>query len=116
MRKFMLIAYDNVAMYSQLSPEQMQAVVQKYMAWTADIAAKGHLVMGEKLTDHAGKALTKTSGALTISEGPYTEANEVVGGFWIIQCDTEDEAVAIGASCPHTDYGVLGLKEVDPTS
>ena len=71
--------------------------------------------MGEKLTGHAGKALTKTSGALTISEGRYTEANELVGAIWIIQCVTEEEAIAIGASSPHTDYGVLGLKEVDPT-
>jgi hypothetical protein len=116
MRKFMLIAYDNVAMYTALSPEQMQAVVEKYMAWTADIAAKGQLVMGEKLTDHAGKALSKTSGKFSVTEGPYTEANEVVGGFWIIQCETEEEAIAIGASCPHTELGTLGLKEVDLNS
>ena len=115
MRKFMLIAYDNVAMYTSLSPDQMQAVLQKYVAWSADIAARGHLVMGEKLVDHAGKALTKVNGSLSISEGPYTEANEVVGGFWIIQCENEAAAIAIAASCPHTDFGVLGLKEVDPT-
>ncbi|MGV3707818.1 MAG: YciI family protein [Gemmatimonas sp.] len=116
MRKFMLIAYDNVATYSALSPEQMQALVGKYTAWTADIAAKGQLVMGEKLTDHAGQALSKTNGKLSVTEGPYTEANEVVGGFWIVQCETEDEAIAIGASCPHTELGTLGLKEVDPNA
>lgn len=114
MRKFMLIAYDNVATYDSLTPDQMQGIVQKYMAWTAEIQSRGQLVMGEKLTDHAGKALTKVNGSLSISEGPYTEANEVVGGFWIIQCENEAEAIAIGSSCPHTDYGVLGLKEVDP--
>lgn len=116
MRKFMLIAYDNVATYANLGPEQMQAIVQQYMAWTSDIAARGQLVLGEKLTDNAGKALTRANGSLSITEGPYTEANEVVGGFWIIQCANEEEAIAIGASCPHTEYGVLGLKEIDQTS
>jgi hypothetical protein len=116
MKKFMLIAYDNPATYANVSPEQMQAIVEKYMAWTADIAARGHLVLGEKLVDNAGKAITRSSGSLSVTEGPYTEANEVVGGFWIIQCATEEEAIAIGSSCPHVEHGVLGLKEVDPTS
>jgi hypothetical protein len=115
MRKFMLIAYDNVAMYDNVSPEQMQAIVEKYMAWTADIAGRGQLVMGEKLKDQAGKAITRSNGSLSITEGPYTEANEVVGGFWIVQCETEEEAVAIASSCPHAENGVLGLKEIDPT-
>lgn len=116
MKKFMLIAYDNPAMYSSISPGEMQAIVEKYMAWTADIASKGHLVMGEKLVDNAGKAITRSGGALSITEGPYTEANEVVGGFWLIQCANEEEAIAIASSCPHVEKGVLGLKEIDPTS
>lgn len=116
MKKFMLIAYDNPATYANVSPEQMQAIVEKYMAWTADIATRGHLVMGEKLTDNAGKAITRSNGSLSVTEGPYTEANEVVGGFWIIQCAREEEAIAIGSSCPHVENGVLGLKEIDPTS
>lgn len=116
MKKFMLIAYDNPAMYANVSPEQMQAIVEKYMAWTSDIAARGHFVLGEKLVDNAGKAITRSNGSLSISEGPYTEANEVVGGFWIIQCASEEEAISIASSCPHVENGVMGLKEIDPTA
>jgi hypothetical protein len=116
MKKYMLIAYDNVATYANISPDQMQAIVEQYMAWTADIAKRGHLVMGEKLTDQPGKAITRSNGSLSITEGPYTEANEVVGGFWIIQCETEEEAMTIASSCPHVENGVLGLKEIDPTN
>lgn len=116
MRKFMLTAYDNVSTYANVSPEEMQAIVEKYMAWTTDIAKKGQLVIGEKLKDQPGKAITRSNGSLSVTEGPYTEANEVVGGFWIIQTETEEEAMEIANSCPHTAVGTLGFKEVDPTS
>ncbi|HMS66923.1 MAG: YciI family protein [Saprospiraceae bacterium] len=79
------------------SPEEMQASMQKWMDWLGNIAAQNHLTSaGNALLPH-GKVL-QASGMVT--DGPYTEIKETIGGYSIVKAESLDEAVSLANGCP----------------
>lgn len=113
MAKFLLIAYDAAEFGGEVTPDEMQAIIARYMAWTGDLAERGKLVLGEKIADGGGKTVTLSGGAVAVAAGPHTDANEVIGGFWIVECADEAEAIAIAASCPHAEHARVGVQAIE---
>jgi hypothetical protein len=101
MTQYMLLLHEKPADAATLTPAEMQEVVARYKAWAGGLAAKGQLSGGEKLTDDGGRALRLRNGAPVASDGPYAEAQDVVGGYFLISATSDDEAVSIAATCPH---------------
>lgn len=85
----------------------------RYVNWRQEIAAKGYQPGGQKLADGSGKFLQGKGNALSIADGPFTEAKEVVSGYFTIQAKSYDEALAVAKTCPHLDYGSLELREIE---
>jgi len=81
------------------SPEFMQAQMGKWMAWIDKLNKNGKYVAGEPLLP-GGKLLSGKN--KTVTDGPYTEGKEVVGGFFIIKAENMDEAVKVCDDFP--DY------------
>lgn len=105
MAEFMLFLHETPGGGNQASPEEIQAVIQEYKDWSQQMAATGKLVGGDKLTNDAGRHLTGAGDDLSVTDGPYAEAKELMGGYFRIAADDYDEAVAISRSCPHLKYG-----------
>jgi len=116
MQNYLLLLHEEPMDYSQFSPEQIQAVIEEYVAWRHKIEGEGKYVGGEKLKDEGGKHLTGGSGGLRVTDGPYTEAKEVIGGYFAISAANYDEAVETASGCPHLKYGGrIELREIEPT-
>lgn len=114
MSKFMLILYDNPASFANVTPEQMQQIIEEYMAWGKGLADRGKLGPSIKLKDEGGKHLEKTNGKMVVRDGPYAEASEVIGGVYTVEANGYDEAVSIAKTCPHVKYsGRIEVREVD---
>ncbi len=116
MKEFMLVfrsLKQNEEAFAQQSPEQMQAELAKWNAWMADIAGNGKLVGGQPLYPH-GKVLKGTSKKLT--DGPYIEGKDIVGGYLLIKADSMDDAVAISRGCPAlaSADGSVEVREIMP--
>lgn len=101
MNQYLLLLHENPADYAVLSPAEMQAIIARYSAWAGEMAAKGHLVSGEKLTDDGGKIMRKRDSAVLVSDGPYAEAKDVIGGIFVIKAASDAEAEKLAESCPH---------------
>jgi hypothetical protein len=99
MEKFMLIFHGGS--HNQ-SPEQMQANMGKWMAWIDKLAKKDQYVSGEPLLP-GGKQITGKK--KTVTDGPYTEGKEVVGGFFIIKAENMNEAVKVCEDYPDYENG-----------
>ena len=99
MEKFMLIFHGGVS--GNASPEQMQANMGKWMAWIDKLNKENRYVSGEPLLP-GGKLIT---GRKSVTDGPYTEGKEVVGGFFIVNATNYDEAVALCDDYPDYDLG-----------
>lgn len=113
MPQFMLILDENPGFFANLSPTEIQAIIERYGAWTQKLAVSGKLVGGQKLHEEGGKLLSKAGGKTTVVDGPYTETKEVVGGYFVIKASDYDEAVKVAADCPHIDYGRIHVRQVD---
>jgi hypothetical protein len=100
MEKFMLIFQGGNT--PDPSPEFMQSQMGKWMAWIDKLNKSGKYVSGEPLLP-GGKLIAGKS--KTVTDGPFTEGKEVVGGFFIVKADDLKEAVDICGDYPDYDYG-----------
>lgn len=105
MAKYMLMLLDNPSDYAAMTPQQMQNLVKEYGQWAGQMGKEGKLVGGEKLADEGGKVITGKGSKAVVTDGPFAETKEVLGGFFIINAASYDEAVAIARSSPHAKYG-----------
>lgn len=101
----MLMLFDNPADYAGLTPAQMEAVVREYNEWAQKMGREGRLCGGEKLMDEGGRVLVRGKSGPKVTDGPFSEAKEVLGGYFMINAESYDEAVEIAMSCPHVKYG-----------
>jgi hypothetical protein len=114
MSKFMLILYDRPADFANVTPEEIQRIIEEYSAWGRGLAERGKLSSSMKLKDEGGKHLTGRNGSTVVRDGPYAEASEVIGGYFTIEAANYDEAVSIARGCPHLKYsGRVEVREVD---
>jgi hypothetical protein len=109
MAQFMLLLYHDPAGWAQLSPEEMQKALEKYMAWVN----KPFTVNSKRLAPEPGKVLRPGAGKPRIADGPYSETKEVLGGYYTIEAADYDEAVKLALDHPHLGYG--GTIEVRKT-
>ena len=115
MPHFVLLLHDAGSFDPDMSPDQMQAIVQRYVAWRARVQQNGRAVSGHKLRDGEGRVIRGTASAMKITDGPYAEAREVIGGLFIIEAASYDEVVELSKDCPHLEFGSIEIREVEPT-
>ncbi|MFN2511703.1 MAG: YciI family protein [Pyrinomonadaceae bacterium] len=113
MPNYLLLLHEDPAAFEQVSPEQMQAIIQKYTDWKRRMENAGVLTRGEKLQDGTGRVLRRTSDHTAITDGPYTESKEVIGGLFEIQADSYEEAIEAASGCPHLEYGAIEIREIE---
>lgn len=94
----------------QKSPEKWQAHMQKWMQWMTKITEDGKFVGAQPLKN-AGKVVTGTNKVVT--DGPFVEGKEIVGGYLICKAESFDEAVEMAQGCPVLEYdGLVEVREL----
>ena len=99
---FMLI-FRGTDWYKGLSPEQMQQVADQWMAWFNGLKNDGRAVAGNPL-EREGKIVSGKN--RVVSDGPFAESKESIGGYFLLKVASLDEAVAIAKDCPGLSYGI----------
>jgi hypothetical protein len=95
--KFLFVYRNTSESYGSLSPEEMQQMLQKWQTWITEGLRQGWML-------DAGDGLKKegrvVNGKKVISDGPFIEVKEIVGGFSIVQADALDAAAELAKGCP----------------
>jgi hypothetical protein len=102
---YMLLLHESSTDFADASPEDIQKIIAEYVEWRDRIAQNGRLIGGEKLADEGGRHLTMNGGEIRVTDGPYAEAKEALGGYFAIKANDYDEAVEMSRTCPHLKYG-----------
>jgi hypothetical protein len=106
--KFLFVYRGAGETVARMSPEQMQEHMQQWQRWIVEALEKGWMVdSGDALTPE-GRVVS----AKVVSDGPFVESKEVVGGFSIVQADSIDDAARLAKGCPGVAVG--GKVEVRP--
>lgn len=109
MTDFMLLLSGEVQEDTSLSIEEKQKEMQKYLNWLMDLKEKGVVKAGQPL-GNTGKRIINSNGVIT--DGPFTETKEAIGGYFIVSAVSLEEATEVAKTCPHVLMG--GNIEVRP--
>jgi hypothetical protein len=106
--RFMLLLHASTTARAESS--RRADIIARYVAWSRAMHEKGKLVLGEKLKDGRGRVLT-------LRDGPFAEAKELIGGIYILTAKDEDDAVALARTCPHLELGgTIEVREIEEVS
>lgn len=108
MPQFIVMLRDSGVWPGDLSPDEMQAVIQKYGDWVRGIGGKGN-----KLRDGEGRILVRKDAGIAVTDGPYAEAKEVVGGYLVVEADSYEDVIRNCEGSPHLDYGSIEIRQIE---
>ena len=114
MAQYILLLHQVPNYNAELPREQMMEVVKRYMAWADGLRQKGRMVGGEKLAVGGVRHIRTRDGKPVITDGPYAEAKEVLGGYFVIEATDAKEAEAIALECPHLAIAATNWVEIGP--
>lgn len=107
MKNYMLIiteSQESADAWQSMTPEEMQAGLAAYMAFSQRLRDEGRMIAGEGLSQ-IGRVLKKSMGEIVITDGPHVLAKEMVGGFFLFSAANLDEAVEVAKDCPALHHG-----------
>ena len=114
MPDFLLLLHQSPTKFHDLSPEEIQRIITKYKTWREDLVQRNKIRGGHKLTDDVGRRLRIQGEKVSVTEGPFSESQEVLGGFFAVDAADYDEAVEIARTCPHlTGSQWIEVRQVD---
>lgn len=102
MKEYLFVYRNDYKSQPKATPEQGKAEMQKWMDWFKDIDAKGNLVNYGNALGSAGKVVKSTK---MVTDGPYTEIKELIGGYSVVKTETIEEATEIAKGCPILETG-----------
>ena len=111
--QFMLMSYVQENGWGQLTKEQKQQGMAAYMAYTEALTKAGAFKMGQRLgASAAASTVRMKDGKAQILDGPYADAKEQLGGFFIIEVANREEAIQWAVKCPAVGHGVVEVREM----
>jgi hypothetical protein len=112
MRYMILIAGDEKASLKMTKTEGEQ-IVAAYQKYTDDLKKAGVMLAGDALQSSAsGARISFVAGARNVTDGPFSEAKELIGGYYLIQVKSKQEALEWAARCPAAQKGPQSYVEV----
>ena len=107
--KYVGLAYFTPEKFAAMAPDDVKALVSQCPALDEKMRATGKMLVSASLGDLEGwRTLRSRGGKTQITDGPYTESKEVVGGLFLIEADSLDEALRIASMHPAAQLGEAG--------
>jgi hypothetical protein len=114
--KYVILIYSNPAsreIWENMPAEERSVGLAAYEELDADLIASGELIVSEALADRSrAKRVSVSGGSVVTSDGPFPEAKELLGGFYLVECDSESRATEIAARIPEAELGLVELRPV----
>ena len=111
--QYMLLIYGSGDSWEELTPEQQRDIGAAYFAFTEELREAGKMVAGDALqpTTTATSVRVRDGETLT-TDGPFAETKEVLGGYYLIDVDTLDEALEWAAKIPGAAHGTIEVRPI----
>jgi hypothetical protein len=113
MPQYALLLRGESSRFAGFSPEEMQKTIQRYGDWRRSL--QNRIIMGQKLKDAEGRVMRTENSKPVVKDGPFAEAKEVMGGFFVVEAENYDQAVELAKTCPHMDFGSIEVREIERT-
>jgi hypothetical protein len=112
---YMLLIVEDPAQRATRSEAEGKAVYGRMVDFGNALKSEGLLLAVESLASHRQAARVKVRGGKAqVLDGPFAEAKEMVGGFFLLDCDSREQAVAIAARCPASEWATVEVRALGP--
>lgn len=113
--QYVLLIYGNEKYWSKLTEAEQGKVMEEYGAFGKSIANSGHYRAGNEL-DAVSKATTvrMRDGKRLVTDGPFAETKEQLGGYYLVEAKDLDEAIAIAGRIPSARWGSIEVRPIIP--
>ena len=112
---YLLLIQEPVGQRQARTQAEGEAVYERMVRFAADLQACGVLRAVESLSSQDSAARVKLNGGRAqVVDGPFAEAKEMVGGFFLLDCATREEAIAIAARCPAAEWATVEVRAIGP--
>jgi len=113
--QYLLLIYGNEKYFNQLSEAEQKKIDHEYGEYTQNIARSGHLRGGNELDAIAkAKTVRLRDGKRLVTDGPFAETKEQLGGYYLVEAKDMDEALALAARIPSVRWGSIEVRPIIP--
>lgn len=111
----MLLIHEPVGQRAARSEAEGRALYERMLRWGEELKSRGLLLAAESLAsqEHAVR-VTAPGGRPRLVDGPFAEAKEMVGGFFLVDVDTREEAVELAQGCPAAEWATVEVRALAP--
>lgn len=112
---YMLLIVEPIGQRQLRSESEGHEVYGRMQRFAEELQAKGLLLAVESLASHADAARVQVRGAqASIFDGPFAEAKEMIGGFFLVNCESREEAIALASQCPAAEWCTVEVRRLAP--
>jgi hypothetical protein len=111
--QYMLLIVEPPGQRRARTPEEARAVYGQMLAYTDSLKARGVLLESNSLREKSAR-LEVRDGRRSVTDGPFAEAKELVGGFFLLDCPSREQALGYAAECPAVAWATIEVREVGP--
>ena len=113
--QYALLIYDDEKAWATMAEDERNAVYGEYFAYTNELRASGGYIDGNPLQPTSTATTVRIrNGEQVVTDGPFAETKEQLGGYYVIEADSADDAVAWAAKIPGARYGTIEVRPVMP--
>jgi hypothetical protein len=111
--KYLCVVHFDGSILDRMSPEEKRELDRNSLGYDEDLMARGNYIHAEALQPPSSASLVKVrNGQMSVTDGPYAEAKEQMGGFILINAADMDEAIKIAAGIPLAKHGTIEVRPV----
>jgi hypothetical protein len=112
---YMLLIVEPVGQRRERTEDEGRALYDSMLKFSAHLKERGLLTVSQSLrSDVEAVRVQVRDGRRSLTDGPFAEAKEMVGGYFLLTCKTREEAVAIAAECPAAQWATVEVREFGP--
>lgn len=112
---YLLLIVEPRGQRAERTPEEGQQAYAQMLRFAEDLQGRGLLRAVESLrSDNEGVRVSVRGGKRTLLDGPFAESKEMVGGFFLLDCASREEAIAIASECPAAAWATVEVREAAP--
>lgn len=112
---YMLLIVEPVEQREERGEVAGRAVYDRMLQFSAELRSRGQLIAAESLApSNKGTRLEKRDGQTRLIDGPFAEAKEMIGGFFLLNVDTYEEALDIAKACPAAEWCTVEIRKTAP--
>jgi hypothetical protein len=112
---YALLVVEPLGQRSTRTDAEGREVYARMERFSADLKRRGLLTVSQSLKIGASDARVKVrADSVVITDGPFAEVNEVIGGFFLLTCETREQAIEIARECPAAQWATIEVRELGP--